>query len=443
MLVRTLQGFWAVMALAPLTTFLDRGTGKRLIVCGALYVLGWVALLMALARDPNAKGLRSFGRSTAARVAGVGVVGLLAILSFGVSLNALCIAFTTLAVGFFALWAIYRTGEALTRSVENILLMMLSIGVMLLIGEVIFRLPPVVARTGGNTPGMARWAQTHYDEVVTRGNALRLRSLHLEKSKPPGVFRILALGDSYTWGDKIPRTQDTWPYVVERSLRQKGYRVEVVNMGRNGYTTLNEAELLERMGWSFDPEFIILNFTLNDTLPSGPNYFSEPEEWYFRTRPLSPVFHRTLDRHSYLYSFLNAQVRSLQMRSRYPDGYAPLYADDFAGWQACRAALRTMGENTRKRGVPMLVVIFPSFAPPTLEADAYPYLKLHQKIAAAARDAGLSVLDLRPVYARFRRSGRSWWALPCDAHPSVEGHKVAGEAIAKKVEELGYLPKQK
>ncbi|MCS6862859.1 MAG: SGNH/GDSL hydrolase family protein [Abditibacteriales bacterium] len=438
---RALQVLWGLMGLVPLTTLLVRGAGKRFITTGLIYLLGWGLLWLALRRDPQGKGLQAFGRSSAAQMAGAGVALLLAILSVGVSLNALGIAFSALATGFFALWAICRTGEALTKSVENLLLMACSVGVMLLVGEMIFRLPPVVARTGGNTPGMARWAQTHYDEVVMKGNALRLRSLHLEKFKPSGVFRIVTLGDSYTWGDKIPRTQDIWPYVVERSLRQKGYRVEVVNMGKNGFTTVNEAELLERVGWSFDPDLIILNFTLNDTLPSGPNYFSEPEEWYFRTRPLSPIFHRALDRHSYLYSFLNAQVRMLQIQSRYPDGYAPLYAEDFEGWRACRAALRAMGEKTRERGVPMLVVIFPSLAPPALEVAAYPYVKLHQKIAAAAREAGLSVLDLRPVYARFGRSGRSWWALPCDAHPNVEGHKVAGEAIAKKVETLGVLPK--
>jgi hypothetical protein len=74
-----------------------------------------------------------------------------------------------------------------------------------------------------------------------------------------------------------------------------------------------------------------------------------------------------------------------------------------------------------------------------MDEAAYPYLQIHQKVAAAAREAGLSVLDLRPVYARYGRSGRSWWALPCDAHPSGEGHKVAGEAIVKKIGEEALL----
>ncbi len=436
MLARALKDFWSLMALVPLTTWLDRGTGKRLMVCGALYVLGWVVLRIALTRDPYAKGLKSFGQSTAARVAAAGVALLLVTLGFGISFNALCIAFTALSVGFFALWALCRTGEALTKSVENVLLMAFSVAILLVIGEIAFRLPPVVARTGGNTPGMARWVKQEYDPGTDyRG----FRSRYLNQPKPAGTFRILTLGDSYTWGDKIAHLQDIWPYVLERLLNRRDRPVQVVNLGKCGLTTVNEAEMLERLGWSFDPDLIVLNFTLNDTLPSGPNYFSEPEEWYFQTRPLSPIFHRALDRHSYLYSFLNSRVRSLQIRSRYPDGYVPLYADDFDGWQACRAALREMGEKTRKRGVPMLVVIFPSFASPKMDEASYPFLKLHQKVAAAAQEAGLPVLDLRPVYARFGRSGRSWWALPCDAHPSVEGHRVAGEAIAKKIEELGVL----
>jgi lysophospholipase L1-like esterase len=435
MLTRTLKVFWAGMALTPLLVFLYHGTGIRLIAAGFLYVFGGALLWIALARDPHAEGLRVFGQSAQARWAGAGV---LLLFQVGIMVNgrAMLIVSLLCAVGFFAVWAWCRTAEALTKTVENLLLMSASLGFMLVLGEVVFRLPPIVARTGGNTPGMERWEQKNYELGAIGG---RFRSQHLSTKKPAGVFRFLTLGDSYTWGDKIPRIQDTWPHVLERLLNKKDRPVQVINLGLCGFTTVNEAEVLERKGWSFNPDLVILEFTLNDTLPSGPNYEHVGEEWYFRTLPLLPFMHRTLDRCSYFYSFLNSRFQSIQIERRYSDGVAPLFADNFDGWKACQNAIRNMAQQARKRNVPMLGVVFPYFVS-NISEPSYPYLELHRKVKSAMEKAGVPVLDLQPVYAGFGRDGRSWHALPCDAHPNVEAHSIAADAIAKKLEELRFLP---
>jgi hypothetical protein len=50
--------------------------------------------------------------------------------------------------------------------------------------------------------------------------------------KEAGTERIVVLGDSFTWGDKIASSDSTWPAQLEQQLRDgwPGRRIEVVNL---------------------------------------------------------------------------------------------------------------------------------------------------------------------------------------------------------------------
>ena len=120
--------------------------------------------------------------------------------------------------------------------------------------------------------------------------------------------------------------------------------------------------------------------------------------------------------------------------------YAALFADSFKGWQDSQAAIRSMADSARKRKIPALVVIFPSFQG-NMDDHFYSYLEAHEKIKSVARENRLPVFDLRPVYAKINPRGNAWWAIPVDMHPGVEGHRIAGKAIAAELLREGLMPK--
>ncbi len=433
---RYLIWLWVLFAASPLWRWATNELELQTWVCGFFYLLGWLALWFAFSHDPNTEKLKSFGRSIVGRVAfGLVVVMLLAI-GIAVSIHAALDTCLVVAAAFGVLWAGCRSAEGMGRAVGRMLLMGVSIGLVLFSAEIAFRLPVVVQRTGGMGPDPKRWASEIYDRLWER-NPLKLRSLHLDRPKPPGVFRIAALGDSFTWGLFIARTEDTWPYVAERCLRKDDARVEVLNLGYCGFTTVNEAERLERLGWSLEPDFVVLQFTLNDPLPSGPDYRNVDEGHVFRLWPSVPIMGRWISPHSYFYRYAEAKYQSWQMHFRYSRGIAPLYDDEFSGWRDCKAAMADMAQSCKRRNVPMLVVVFPYFTPGKLDMNSYPYVEVHRKIEAAAAAAGLPVVDLLPLYAGYGRDGRSWWTFPCERHPSVEAHRIAGEAVAQKLRDMG------
>jgi lysophospholipase L1-like esterase len=446
MLVRALKILWAAMAVVLAATVTRRGIDARTIVDLVFYLIGWSMLWLASARDRGAAQLRVFAHGVVARVAAVAVALLLLAVALVVSVPAMLEVLVALAAGAFTLWAARPRATALADDVGHLLLLGTTMAVFVAAGELVFRLPWVVTQYGAGVAGLHRWQQEHLDPLGMRSRnsaALSFRSLHTDHAKRAQTFRILALGDSFTWGTGIARTEDVWPYVLERNLQSSARPIEVINTGIQTYTTVNEAEVLATEGWAFDPDLVILEFTLNDPMPSGPHFARQTEEWFFaeayRMRHLIPFMNDTLRQRSYFYAFLDEKFMAAQM-GLHPAAYAPLYEDSFSGWRDCKAAIREMAEASRRRQVPMLLLLFPMFVDGTLDAASYPYIEVHRRVMAVAADAGIPALDLQPVFARADPHGPSWWALPGDPHPNAEGHRVAAAALTAKLRELNWAP---
>jgi len=85
--------------------------------------------------------------------------------------------------------------------------------------------------------------------------------------KGPHTFRILSLGDSYTFGYGV-EAGDSYPEQLERFLNEragKQPRFDVINAGVSGYGTIQEFLQLRRHVEAINPDLVILGFfTGND-----------------------------------------------------------------------------------------------------------------------------------------------------------------------------------
>jgi acyl-CoA thioesterase-1 len=81
---------------------------------------------------------------------------------------------------------------------------------------------------------------------------------------PDRTLRIVALGDSLTAGFGLPQSA-AFPAVLERALKARGHRVEIVNAGVSGDTASGG---LERLDWSVPDgtDAVILELGANDML---------------------------------------------------------------------------------------------------------------------------------------------------------------------------------
>lgn len=94
-------------------------------------------------------------------------------------------------------------------------------------------------------------------------NSQGFRDMERDIFREAGVFRILCLGDSFTWGWAVPQEQ-IFTHQLESLLTQQGLACEVINAGVGGYSTDQELIFLEREGLAYAPELVVLQVTRND-----------------------------------------------------------------------------------------------------------------------------------------------------------------------------------
>lgn len=93
--------------------------------------------------------------------------------------------------------------------------------------------------------------------------------------KPPGVLRVLLLGDSFTFGHGVAYDR-TWPVLAESRLAHQGLRVDLVKAGIQGADTRSELVLLRRLAQRYDVDAVVVGFLINDLYSNLP-YTQKPE----------------------------------------------------------------------------------------------------------------------------------------------------------------------
>ena len=102
-----------------------------------------------------------------------------------------------------------------------------------------------------------------------QNNSLGYRGPEITVPKPAGVYRIVALGGSSTYGEFINDWQDSYPAQLESLLRTEyGYEhVEVINAGVPGYTSWESAANFMFRVLDLEPDMVIIYHAINDVNP--------------------------------------------------------------------------------------------------------------------------------------------------------------------------------
>ncbi len=236
-------------------------------------------------------------------------------------------------------------------------------------------------------------------------------------------FRIVALGDSFTWGDGV-YVEDAWPARLERLLGrlEPPVPVEVVTVSRPGWGTVQEVDAVARRLDRLAPDLILLAYVLNDAEPGPGEPLDRLRAPLERRKPAGAS--RWLHGASALYRLAWERLENDRQRRAFLFYYRALYGQP--GWAAAREALDRLRELAAARGTPVVVLLFPIFDGPL--DQSYPYRPLQELVAAEMRWREFRVLDLLAAYRRVdpRRLALEPFT---DAHPNELAHRLAAEAI--------------
>lgn len=123
------------------------------------------------------------------------------------------------------------------------------------------RLPPGEFEMDFAIPG--RRAEAN---VVYQINDLGFRGREATLEKPPGVHRIVVLGDSVTFGWGV-ELEERFTDVAEHALnasRKDGRTIEILNLALPGYETIQQRHVFNTAVWRLSPDAVVVCFNRND-----------------------------------------------------------------------------------------------------------------------------------------------------------------------------------
>lgn len=151
---------------------------------------------------------------------------------------------------------------------KRFLLLLTSLAVCLLASVVADRLAkPFLPKHG---PGLifptntTRHFQTPEFSFTVKTNSMGFRDREFE-DRLRARTRILALGDSFTYGWGVEIDQ-SWPKVLEQRLRRAGLDVEVANLGKPAGSPRSYADIAERAVPVLKPDLVIVAVLQGDDL---------------------------------------------------------------------------------------------------------------------------------------------------------------------------------
>jgi lysophospholipase L1-like esterase len=282
---------------------------------------------------------------------------------------------------------------------------------------------------------------------TVRINAWGFRGPEWPATKPPGGFRIIVMGDSFTFGQGIGE-EERYTTLLEKQLRAKfsGKTLEVLNLGVAGYSAVDEAILLEKIGPLLHPDLVLVQFTGNDVREQVPE-----RERYRWALPIPEGVKTLILHNSKFMSWLAVNYDQLLMNLGFrPNTVASLEAayDSHSGeWKVFVGSYRRMLEWTQAQRIPPpLVGLFlaPQYSDAQLNdfIDMTPAIRMQDRfvkqVGATLSEIGIPTVDYLLLFRRYNKQNMivSKW----EGHPNALANRLYAEGFLDAITSRNLIP---
>jgi len=327
-------------------------------------------------------------------------------------------------------------------------------------------------------PGHTGRHVTDEYSVTETLNSNGLRGPEYPYEKPDGEYRVLVLGDSYAEGYTVEFEQ-TFAEVLKTRLNAAGKRApsggsfQVINAGTGGYSTDQELLFFDREGRKYSPDLVILQFCDNDIWYNAQGLYNRGAKPLFRLDangkadlgdvlypekaqgPPPPAKKTSLAARAAGWFAARARVGRLLAQSLHtgkaelPDEMRVMTMNDDPevreAWRITEALVLKLREEVVAEGAEFLVLWAPSWAAVQgmdfrparggryrLSSDGgLDPAKPAADLEAVCRKHGIRFLDPTAEMRNVVEATRTDLYFRKDSHWNVEGHKVAGEILAR------------
>lgn len=297
-----------------------------------------------------------------------------------------------------------------------------------------------------------RWDSTWY-ETNSRG----WRGPEVPMPKPEGEFRILALGDSCTFGKGVLESE-TWPRALEAELNRslpEGRSVRVVNLGVNGYATRDYVHVFETVGRGLDPDLVVVGYNINDF----PNPVRSADNKVFHAqgpgvdtlrakmrRWMGPKLRDELNRLA-IYRFARATYYDMsrerdyaQMEEIAKDKSSEDVEGLDLGFEREAGLMGNLVKGAAEIDARVAIFLFPYESMVYLEdSNRGP----EERVVELTARLNVPYIDVASAFRRVAHEttpSRRLFVRGDRYHPNAAGYRVTAETLAASLLELGWVP---
>ena len=274
-------------------------------------------------------------------------------------------------------------------------------------------------------------------------NSLGFRDTEHALAKPAGSFRIVAVGDSFTYGAAAPFAQ-TYLAQLETILNGRGAShpsVEIVKLGIVRYFPEPERLVLEHYGLPYSPDLILVGFVPNDIMDTamGIDAIQTDADGRLRTRESKELGTVSMFLFEYSHVFrivLSRYVASLLQR-RTPIHAEEIYrADGFheKDWRRVDDVFGRMRDAANRAGAKLALIYIPM-----LEAWAPRHAYPSERLATWSAHHGVAFIDTLPPLRAASLAGAPVYYVK-DGHCTPEGYAIIARTVAAELSRLKLVP---
>ncbi|MCX6709387.1 MAG: SGNH/GDSL hydrolase family protein [Candidatus Woesearchaeota archaeon] len=252
-------------------------------------------------------------------------------------------------------------------------------------------------------------------QININGDGFRDRNFSVEK--PNGIYRIIALGDSFTFGSGV-ELNETYSKVLETELNKgkSNFSYEVLNMGVIIYSTENEVEFLKVKGLKYSPDIVMVGYLPNDV------------ENITRLNDIKYHLSEELIKKGQEIDIFTSEIHTPATIELHKEMEGKSFDEIFRIVKIPLEELNTLSKDNKFK---VVIVYFPVEG--FFEAE-----KQREEVERTSLQNGWCFIDLTQLYSEQDLYSQVFGKE--DRHPNAYAHKIIGEEIAKKIKECNLLP---
>lgn len=286
------------------------------------------------------------------------------------------------------------------------------------------------------TPNVHRWYKKESQPYFIATNSKGLRDVEHSYEKPPGIYRIVVIGDSFVFGAGGVEPSKRFSDILQASTRN----TEVINMGVPAYGTDQEYLYLANEGLKYHPDLVLVCAFFNDfeesfaTInpsngrPKG--YFSLDDKGQLVFHPPHFSFFYRLAQHSYLLGLANLELSKISREYARMLHQPHVVLDMPARVATFHQLYAATADLCRQHGAALVLVYLP------FQAQYQPSI-IQETMYELFDEKGVRVLDLMDVLKLANRVHRAYFQH--DIHLNEWGNQVVAQALLEYLTGTGLL----